>query len=139
VAKRKRARPPSLRERIRSVSGGCCEYCRLPQNHDPLPFHIEHVIAKKHRGPTRFENLALACAACNLFKASNIAGLDPTSRKLTRLFHPRVDDWNDHFEWEGPLLVGLTAIGRTTVEVLNINAHERVSLRRLLIRLDEFP
>ena len=39
----------------------CCEYCRLPQSLDVLPFQIDHVIAEQHHGPTVAENLALSC------------------------------------------------------------------------------
>jgi hypothetical protein len=28
-----------------------CEYCRLPQWLDVLPFQIDHVIAEQHHGP----------------------------------------------------------------------------------------
>jgi HNH endonuclease len=122
-----------------SRAGGCCEYCQLPQVYDPLPFHIEHVISKKHRGRTVTGNLALSCPACNLSKASNIAGLDDETGELTRLFNPRTDMWDEHFTWKGPVLVGTTSIGRTTVVVLGINHPERVRLRSLLIRLRVFP
>jgi hypothetical protein len=44
-------------------AGNRCEYCRVPQEYDRLPFEIDHVIAKKHRGPTRAGNLCLACFA----------------------------------------------------------------------------
>lgn len=50
-----------------------------------------------------------------------------------RLFHPRKDSWEEHFEWAGPVLRGRTAIGRTTIDVLNINLSERVEHRRLLL------
>lgn len=97
------------------------------------------MISKKHRGRSVAGNLALSCSGCNLGKASNIAGLDGRTGKLTRLFHPRIDVWAEHFRWNGPRLVGTTAIGRTTVDVLNINHPERVRLRKLLIRLRVFP
>jgi len=132
-------RRPSLRERVRRRAGGRCEYCRLPQAFDPLPFHVEHIIPKKHRGRTVLANLALSCAGCNLSKASNVAGFDDESGQLTRLFHPRLDTWAEHFAWAGPVLVGTTAIGRVSVAVLDINHPERVRLRNLLIGLGDFP
>ncbi|MBV9125745.1 MAG: HNH endonuclease [Planctomycetes bacterium] len=39
----------------------CCEYCQVLQAYDRLPFEIDHVIAKKHRGKTQANNLRLAC------------------------------------------------------------------------------
>jgi hypothetical protein len=124
---------------VRARAGGRCEYCQLSQDNDPLPFHIEHIISKKHRGRTLSGNLALSCSACNLGKASNIAGLDRATGNLSRLFDPRSDVWSDHFAWKGPILLGRTPIGRTTVHVLNINHPERIRLRRLLIRLHVIP
>jgi hypothetical protein len=39
----------------------CCEYCRMSQDLDDTPFEIDHIIAKKHDGPTVAGNLALSC------------------------------------------------------------------------------
>ncbi len=117
---------------VRQRAGNRCEDCQLQQEHSPLAaLQIEHVVPKKHRGADDPENLALACIDCNLAKASNIAGLDPATSELTQLFHPRRDRWSDHFEWQACRVVGKTAIGRTTVYVLDLNADERVELRLL--------
>jgi hypothetical protein len=105
----------------------------MPQHFDVFPFQLEHIIALKHHGPTLPENLALSCYHDNVHKGPNIAGLDLITGEITRLFHPRQDSWNDHFRWEGVELVGLTPIGRTTIDVLNINLPERVEHRRLLL------
>jgi hypothetical protein len=78
-------------------------------------------------------NLAVACWYCNSFKGSDISGLGPQTRKLTRLFHPRRHKWGRHFRYEGPVLIGQTAIGRTTIRVLQINCDEAVTLRESLI------
>ncbi len=124
----------ALRALVWERAGDTCEYCRLPQRYDILPFQIDHVIAIKHHGPTSAENLVLSCYNDNLHKGPNIAGLDPATGQLTRLFNPRRDDWHEHFAWNGPELVGLTAIGRTTIDVLNMNLAERVEHRRLLFQ-----
>jgi hypothetical protein len=111
-----------------------CEYCRLPQQFDILLFQLDHITAIKHHGPTSAENLALSCYNDNVHKGPNIAGIDPVTGEITRLFHPRQDNWKEHFSWDGPELVGRTPIGRTTIDVLNINLPERVEHRRLLMR-----
>ncbi len=100
---------------------------------DLVPFEIDHIIARKHRGRTTASNLALACWYCNSFKGSDIAGLDPRTGRLTRLFHPRRHRWPWHFRWLGPELFGKTAIGRTTVPLLQINTEPAVILRQSLI------
>lgn len=112
-----------------------CEYCGLHQNQSPLAaLHVEHILPRKHGGSDDLNNLALACIDCNLHKGSNVAGYDPETGRLTELFHPRRQSWCEHFERQGALIVGRTAIGRTTVEVLHLNAEERLQLRTAFVR-----
>lgn len=129
----------TLKRLIRDRAQNTCEYCRLPQSLDAMPFQIDHVIAEQHHGPTVAENLALSCLNDNLRKGPNIAGLDPETGLLTRLFHPRLDTWEEHFMWDGPFLKGITEVGRTTIDVLAMNTSERVEHRRLLIKAGHFP
>src|SRR5262249_38245662 len=103
-----------------------CEYCQLRQVDTSLPHEIDHIRARKHRGPTTLNNTCLACAYCNAAKGPNAAGYDPTTDQLVALFNPRRDFWSDHFEWDGPVLIGKTPIGRATIDVLGINRPERV-------------
>jgi len=112
---------------------GRCEYCHFPTVNAELPFHIDHIIAEKHGGPTTSANLAWACFSCNLRKGSNIAGLDPITGALTRLFHPRSDTWREHFARKSALLRGKTAIGRTAVAVLDINDPDVIAIRQSLM------
>jgi hypothetical protein len=111
---------------------GRCEYCHFPEFAAELPFHTDHIIAEKHRGPTTLGNLAWACFSCNLYKGPNIAGIDPVTGKLSRLFHPRRDVWAEHFAWEGVWLHGKTAVGRTTIAVLAVNAADSIAVREAL-------
>src|SRR5262245_32359441 len=124
-----------LRNQVWERAGRRCEYCLLHQDLDSRPFQIDHIIAIKHHGPTVFENLALSCYDCNTFKGPNIAGIDAETRSVLRLFHPRADDWNEHFRWEQAILVGKTDIGRVTIDVLEINSPERVRHRLLLLQI----
>jgi HNH endonuclease len=117
----------------------CCEYCRLPQAHSIIPFEIDHVIAKKHRGPTAADNLALACFYCNSAKGPNIAGIDPETDKLAGLFNPRRQVWSRHFRWIGPRLIGRTRTGRATIAVLCLNDTAFLDLRKALIADHLFP
>lgn len=93
----------------------------MPELYSAAPFSVEHIIARQHGGRDHPSNLAYACDRCNLHKGPNIAGLDPDTGHLTRLFNPRTDDWNEHFIWSGHILMGRTPIGRTTVHVLAMN------------------
>jgi len=42
---------PALRQLVRERAGLRCEYCHLPEFAAAAAiFHVEHIIAKKHRG-----------------------------------------------------------------------------------------
>ena len=118
-----------LRQLVRQRAKNRCEYCGLRQEFEPLPFHIEHITPRQHGGKDAPENLALACHHCNLHKGPNLSGLDPKNKKLTRLFHPRLDDWSDHFANRSGEIIGLSAIGRMTANLLRMNEDGRLELR----------
>ena len=40
-------------------AGYCCEYCQMPQEFDPTPFEIDHIISEKHKGLTVAGNICL--------------------------------------------------------------------------------
>ena len=127
----------SVAELVRQRAGHRCEYCRLPQHASSLRFHIEHILPKQHGGSDDTANLALACPECNHYKGPNLTGIDPDTGKVTPLFHPRDDRWEEHFTRNGARLVGKTATGRTTVWLLDMNSRERLRLREMLLRLGE--
>lgn len=129
----------SLEEFVWRRAAGRCEYCRMAQRHDELPFEIDHIIARQHGGPTVASNLALACFACNHHRGPNLSGIDWKTKRIIRLFHPRRHRWQRHFRWDGPVLVGRTAIGRATIAVLAINLPYRVRQRAQLIGEGVFP
>src|SRR5262245_45332077 len=128
-----------LRQLVWDRAGSRCEYCRMAQEHDDIPFEIDHIIAESHGGPTRASNLALACFQCNSFKGPNLAGRDEQTRRVVPLFHPRRHKWGRHFRWEGARLLGRTPGGRATVAVLRINLWHRVLHRQALMDEGVFP
>jgi len=129
----------SLERLVWKRARGSCEYCLIPHSADDLPYHIDHIIAQQHGGETVAANLALACYACNLHKGPNLAGRDPQTGNIVRLFHPRRQKWTRHFRWVGPVLVGRTTTGRATIVTLGINRSHRIELREGLIAEGEFP
>jgi hypothetical protein len=114
-----------------------CEYCHAPEVLFNFPFEVEHIVPISRQGGNDASNLALACRSCNLRKGSRIGGIDPVSGTEQRLFHPRQDLWNDHFQLDltSGEIVGLSAIGRVTVVVLEINSAVQVTARQLWIRI----
>jgi hypothetical protein len=123
----------ALERLVRKRANGRCEYCRLPQEASQIPFEIDHIRARKHHGPTVAGNLALTCIYCNGYKGPNLSGIDPATDRLTKLFHPRRHKWSYHFRYEGGTLIGRTAIGRATIDVLRINLPNLVAIREVLI------
>ncbi|HEY5311882.1 MAG TPA: HNH endonuclease signature motif containing protein [Pirellulales bacterium] len=120
----------ALRAAVNLRAGHGCEYCQRRQTASPLiPLQIEHIIPRKHGGGDSLDNLALACAECNLHKGSNLTGIDPETNAITPLFNPRQDRWDDHFVWDGLRLAGQTNIGRTTIRVLELNSAARIRVR----------
>ena len=120
---------PATRALVRTRAGNRCEYCLIHQDYAELSHHVEHIVAIKHGGSDDPSNLCLACERCNLFKGSDLSGFDSVTGLVERLFNPREQAWADHFELQGPLIVGRTPTGRATVPVLSMNAGQRLQLR----------
>jgi hypothetical protein len=75
-------------------------------------FWIERVVARQHGGDDRFMNLALSCPWRNRYKGTNLSAIDPESQLIVPLFHPRTQDWDEHFFLDGFVIAGLTPTGR---------------------------
>lgn len=128
------------REQIQEESGGCCEYCRVKQGNQFSKFQIDHIIPLKHGGTDATENLCFACFDCNSYKGPNVAALDPLTGNATKLYNPREQQWEKHFELlEEARINGLSPEGRATIEVLRINLEHRILQRQIAIKLDEYP
>ncbi|GAB1539054.1 HNH endonuclease signature motif containing protein [Scytonema sp. NUACC21] len=130
--------PAHLRQLVIERAKRRCEYCLFPQSAALLTFEMEHIIAEKHRGKTEAENLALACPYCNRAKGSDLASIDPDTGTLTPFFNPRTQKWSEHFQLEGATIVPLTAEGRVTVEILQLNELERLQERERLISAGQY-
>jgi hypothetical protein len=129
----------ALRREVQERAGQCCEYCRIHEEDNFLPFEVDHIIAEKHHGETESSNLCWSCSTCNGYKGSDVASYDRETKQLTPLFNPRLQNWIDHFQLEEDRIVGLTPIGRVTISILKLNASQRIDDRAALIRLDRYP
>ncbi len=117
-----------------------CEYCHAPELVFNFPFEVEHIIPLYRSGADAEFNLALACRSCNLHKGTRISGIEPKFDTEVRLFHPRQDEWDDHFQVGSfGTLFGKTPIGRVTIACLEINSQSQITARQLWIRLGLFP
>lgn len=118
-----------------------CEYCQSQARFALHPFSVEHIIPRSKGGETTLGNLAFACQGCNNHKYNKIEAPDPISNETVPLYNPRKHKWMDHFAWneDYSLLIGLTPIGRATIEALQLNREGVVNLRRILYSVGEHP
>ena len=129
----------ALRQFVEERANNTCEYCLLNQLFSMYKHEIDHVIAVKHGGKTIADNLVLACLPCNRYKGSDLTSIDPLKGEIVPLFNPRQQDWLAHFQLQGSSIVGMTAIGRTTVFLLRMNDSDRLKLRYSLIAQGVYP
>lgn len=123
----------ALRQQVIDCARSICEYCLFPQSLCFLAFEMEHIIAEKHGGTTTADNLALACPYCNRAKGTDLGSLDPETGRLIPFFNPRIQRWTEHFKLDGATIVPLTAEGRVTVAILQLNQPERMQERAKLV------
>lgn len=118
-----------------------CEYCHAPEAVFNFPMEVEHIVPVSRSGDDSTTNWALACRSCNLYKATHVSGWDPDSQAAVRLFHPRRDQWDDHFQVaiQSGEIVGQTPLGRATVSCLKMNSIAQVTARQQWTRLGLFP
>lgn len=130
-----------IREKIKKVAGGACEYCKAIRAYSSSPFAIEHIVPIAKNGSNKFENLAYSCNNCNLSKSIAIAALDPVTKQKVFLFHPRNHIWENHFKWTADFLKmeGLTPTGRATIIQLKTNRLENINLRTVLLGIAHPP
>lgn len=128
------------RKRIAERAGNCCEYCRVQETGRLNRLHVDHIIAIKHGGTDEDDNLSLACYKCNGYKGSNVAALDPATSEATKLYNPRRQKWDEHFQVNSDAtLTGLTPEGRATIAVLRINDESRIRTRRVALMNGDYP
>ncbi|MRG96937.1 HNH endonuclease signature motif containing protein [Polyangium spumosum] len=123
--------PASVQRRVRERAQNRCEYCRISQESQEATFHVDHVLPRRHGGPTTLDNLALSCVSCSLRKGARTSALDPVTSASVALYDPRSSRWEDHFSVNVEFVIqGTTATGRVTVEVLRMNRPLAVAIRR---------
>ena len=118
-----------------------CEYCLMHQSLQGARFHLEHIVPIVRGGATDLANLAWACPGCNLRKSDRVDGADPDSGTgiTVRLYHPRKDRWGEHFNFDDYHIVGITAVGRATVAILDLNHARRIRIRQAEQMFELFP
>jgi hypothetical protein len=133
--------PADLRARLLEADNRHCAYCHTTEANTGQPMTIDHILPQAQGGETTFENLCFACRRCNEFKGSVTSAQDPLTGETVPVFHPRQQNWEDHFQWDesGVLLLGLTAVGRATIIALNMNNAIIVDARRRWVSVGWHP
>src|SRR5437016_277702 len=120
-----------FRRFVEKRANGCCEYCISQARYSADSYTIDHIIPFSVGGLGEVDNLAFACAGCNQHKGVRTRAEDPITGSIENLFNPRKEAWNDHFTWSEDFtrIVPVTAIGRATIEALQLNRPGLVNLR----------
>ena len=124
---------------VEQRAAGRCEYCRMHQSLQGATFHVEHIIPRCRGGSSEPDNLAWACPSCNLRKSNRVEVRTSEADEPVRLFNPRADKWEEHFRWDEYQIIGLTPVGRVTIDALALNHERRIKIRRAEALFDFFP
>lgn len=131
--------PAALRRLVIQRASDRCEYCGMSQIGQVATFHIDHIVPVVAGGGTTAENLALACVSCSLRKGARQDLEDPETGAVVSIFNPRQQVWHEHFAWNGVQVVGLTAVGRATLQALDLNRVTMLAIRAEEELLDRHP
>ncbi len=132
---------PETRLQVAARAKHCCEYCKSMDTFSPNYFTVDHIIPGPLGGSDSLDNFAYACFLCNRLKSNKLTILDITSNTWINLFNPRIQDWNEHFAWSEDLttIIGLSAIGRITVDGLELNRPKLIAYRKAVTLFGVHP
>ena len=128
----------TIRDLVYKRARSCCEYCQTSEENIGQAMHVEHI---RPSGGDDLDNFCLACSNCNLSKAIALSAVDPVTETEISLFNPRQQVWSEHFAWidDGVRVMGLTPVGRATVERLKMNRDRIVRVRRRWVEAGFHP
>lgn len=130
-----------LRKLVAERANFVCEYCLSQEDFSPESFAVEHIYPHILGGKTAAKNLAYACLGCNSHKAIKTKAVDPVSEITVNLFNPRIHNRTEHFSWNADFteIIGLTPIGRATIDALKLNRKGVTNLRWALFTVGKHP
>ena len=130
-----------LDRKIRIQAKNRCGYCLNPQELIPYKLEIDHIQPQALGGKSVEENLWLACRECNSHKAVKTKAIDNLTGKSVKLFNPRKQNWQEHFEFSKNFseIIGKTPCGRATVDALQMNNLYQITARLAWSETTKFP
>jgi len=132
---------PAIRDTVATTDRHQCVYCQTQKQLIGRALEIDHIVPESLGGDDDLSNLCQACVTCNRHKAAKTMGIDPQTNENAPLFHPRRQEWSAHFSWseDNVRVIGLTPIGRATVELLQMNNDDVVRSRRIWVSWGYHP
>jgi hypothetical protein len=132
---------PQQKDLVAARANYCCEYCLSQVAYCPDPFSVDHIVPRAASGANDADNLAFACLGCNNRKFTSTTALDLVTGAVVSLYHPRQHIWREHFLWDDDFLrlIGLTPIGRATIDRLELNRIGVLNLRAALTAIGKHP
>lgn len=117
-----------------------CAHCHTAEQWQYVAFNIDHVVPLVAGGADTPDNVALACFHCNRRKSGHMVATLEAMPDVP-LFDPRRHVWTQPFAWapDGERIVGRTAIGRVTVDLLAMNRDRVIAIRRADIAVGRHP
>ena len=122
----------ALRSAVTADAGDRCGYCRSAEALTGAPLVFDHIIPLAAGGSSTRENLWRICHRCNEYKGAQTQAIDDVTGTDVPLFNPRTQVWSDHFQWSRDFteIIGITPIGRVTVQALRLNRQLLAKARR---------
>jgi len=133
--------PANVRRRVLAAARDQCAFCRSEERLMGVTFEIDHIVPQLKGGKTSIDNLCLCCPSCNRHKAAKTQAVDLITGTQASLFHPIFDRWSEHFAWskDGALVLGLTPVGRATIDALKMNRLQMLELRKYWLANGNHP
>jgi hypothetical protein len=130
-----------IQTKVRNTAKNRCGYCLLPQEILMGKLEIEHIVPIAKGGTDEEENLWLSCRDCNSYKSSKIKGFDEETQQEVKLYNPRKQNWNEHFDFDESktIINGKTTCGRATVNALRMNEEQAVKARMIWVKAGWYP
>jgi hypothetical protein len=116
---------PDIKDALSASSHGKCAYCECSVATESKYLEVEH-FEYKGKYPDRvvdWENLLPSCKRCNIAKGTHDVRLLPLINPYE--VHPK-----EHLAFRLYRLKGLTSVGASTVEALDLNNSDRLVSRR---------
>ncbi|MBC7870264.1 MAG: HNH endonuclease [Chitinophagaceae bacterium] len=130
-----------LRQQVYDRAKGLCEYCQSQSLIVNDKLEVDHIQPRAAGGNIALENLCLSCRNCNGSKKHFQTGIDPETSNNVTLFNPRAQSWVEHFKWsdDGLYIIGLTSIGRATIQRLDMNRASTIESRAMWVKAGWHP